>query len=70
MLSAAREARVLGGDIPFLFEKLEVYQKALAFAERVSTLTEPFARGHWYLADQLTRVRAAPRTVPTEAPLR
>jgi len=55
LLSAAREARVLGGDIPFLFEKLEVYQKALAFAERVSTLTEPFARGHWYLADQLNR---------------
>jgi four helix bundle protein len=41
--------------MPFLFEKLEVYQKALAFAERVSTLTSGFPRGSWYLADQLNR---------------
>jgi four helix bundle protein len=41
--------------MPFLFEKLEVYQKALAFAEHVSALTEHFPRGHWYLADQLNR---------------
>ena len=41
--------------MPFLFEKLEVYQKALTFAERVSALTEHFPRGHWYLADQLNR---------------
>jgi four helix bundle protein len=39
----------------FLFEKLAVYQRALAFAERVSTLTEHFPRGHWYLADQFNR---------------
>jgi four helix bundle protein len=39
----------------FLFEKLEVYQKALAFAERVSGLTADFPRGSWYLADQLNR---------------
>ncbi len=39
----------------FLFEKLEVYQKAVTFAERVSSLTEEFPRGHWYLADQLNR---------------
>jgi four helix bundle protein len=41
--------------MPFLFEKLEVYQKALAFAERVSTLTAGFPRGSWYLTDQLNR---------------
>jgi len=39
----------------FLFEKLEVYQKALAFAERVSNQTTDFPRGSWYLADQLNR---------------
>ena len=41
--------------MPFLFEKLEVYQRALAFAGRVSTLTADFPRGCWYLADQLNR---------------
>ncbi len=41
--------------MPFLFEKLEVYQKALTFAERVSTVTVEFPRGSWYLADQLNR---------------
>jgi len=41
--------------MPFLFEKLEVYQRALAFAERVSGLTGDFPRGSWYLADQLNR---------------
>ncbi|UCC69812.1 MAG: four helix bundle protein [Armatimonadota bacterium] len=39
----------------FLFEKLAAYQRALAFAERCSSLTEGFPRGHWYLADQLNR---------------
>jgi len=39
----------------FLFEKLEVYQKAVTLAERVSSLGEQFPRGHWYLADQLNR---------------
>lgn len=39
----------------FLFEKLRIYQQALAFAEQVSTLTGSFARRNWYLADQLNR---------------
>ena len=39
----------------FLFEKLEVYQKALALAERVAGLTAGFPRGCWYMADQLNR---------------
>jgi len=41
--------------MPFLFEKLEVYQKALTLSERVSSLTEKFQRTHWYLADQINR---------------
>jgi four helix bundle protein len=41
----------------FLFEKLAVYQKAVAFAQRVSALTTDFPRGCWYLADQLNRAR-------------
>jgi len=39
----------------FLFEKLEVYQKALNFAEHISALTSDFPRGCWFLADQLNR---------------
>jgi four helix bundle protein len=39
----------------FIFEKLEVYQKAVAFADQVSRLTADFPRGHWYLADQFNR---------------
>jgi four helix bundle protein len=41
--------------MPFLFEKLTVYQKSLDIAERISTLTESFPRGSWSLADQLNR---------------
>jgi four helix bundle protein len=39
----------------FLFEKLQVYQRALSFAERISELTSDFPLGSWYLADQLNR---------------
>jgi len=31
--------------MPVLFEKLEVYQRVVAFAERVSNLTASFPRG-------------------------
>jgi four helix bundle protein len=44
-----------GGRVAFLFEKLEVYQKALSLAERVSSLTEHFPRNQWYLSDQFNR---------------
>lgn len=37
------------------FEKLIVYQKALAFADAVCTLTKTFPRGYFFLADQLNR---------------
>jgi len=39
----------------FLFENLEVYQKAVAFAEDIGNLTEGFPKGNYYLVDQLNR---------------
>jgi four helix bundle protein len=39
----------------FAFEKLIVYQKAVAFADTVYTLTREFPRGYFFLADQLNR---------------
>ena len=39
----------------FAFEKLLVYQKAVAFADSVCTLTRSFPRGYFFLADQLNR---------------
>ncbi|MGC9455180.1 MAG: four helix bundle protein [Phycisphaerae bacterium] len=39
----------------FAFEKLQVYQKAIAFADAVCTLTKGFPRGYFFLADQLNR---------------
>jgi four helix bundle protein len=39
----------------FVFEKLIVYQKAVAFAGDVCTLTRGFPRGYFFLADQLNR---------------
>jgi four helix bundle protein len=39
----------------FTFEKLLVYQKAVAFADHVCTLTRDLPRGYFFLADQLNR---------------
>lgn len=39
----------------FMFENLQVYQKAVDFADRVAVLTESFPRGYYYLVDQLNR---------------
>jgi len=39
----------------FTFEKLKVYQKTVAFADAVCTLTKGFPRGYLFLADQLNR---------------
>lgn len=39
----------------FMFENLQVYQKAVDFADQVSVLTEAFPRGYYFLADQLNR---------------
>ena len=41
--------------MPFLFEKLDVYRKAVDFAHEIGLLTESFGRGSGYLADQLRR---------------
>ncbi|MHC4075795.1 MAG: four helix bundle protein [Planctomycetota bacterium] len=39
----------------FMFENLEVYQKAIDFAEQITSLTEQFPRGYYFLTDQLNR---------------
>jgi len=39
----------------FLFENLDVYQKAIAFADEISDLTDSFSRGNFYLTDHLNR---------------
>lgn len=39
----------------FMFESLQVYQKAVDFADRIATLTESFPRGYYFLTDQLNR---------------
>lgn len=39
----------------FMFENLQVYQKAVDFADRISVSTESFPRGYYYLVDQLNR---------------
>jgi four helix bundle protein len=48
-----------GSQVPppgmFLFETLDVYQKALDLAERAARLASRFGRGQWHLADQLNR---------------
>ncbi|MFB3919755.1 MAG: four helix bundle protein [Candidatus Velamenicoccus archaeovorus] len=39
----------------FIFEKLDVYRKAVDFADKICELTKDFAKGNYYLADQLNR---------------
>ena len=39
----------------FMFENLEVYQKAVTFADQVAALTENFPRGYGFLGNQLNR---------------
>ena len=46
----------------FMFEKLQVYQKSVDFADRVSALTESFPRGYGFLADQLNRASLSTAT--------
>lgn len=41
--------------MPFAFEKLIVYQKAVTFADATCSLTKGFPRGYFFLADQLNR---------------
>jgi len=39
----------------FAFEKLQVYQKAITFADAVCTITRDLPRGYFFLGDQLSR---------------
>ena len=39
----------------FVFEKLEVYQKAVDLAEQIISLTEQFPKGFYFLTNQLNR---------------
>jgi hypothetical protein len=60
-----------------MFENLQVYQKAVDFADRIATHIESFSRGYYFLADQLScpsrrppkknaiRIRSSPATRPT-----
>ncbi|MEX0677905.1 MAG: four helix bundle protein [Pirellulales bacterium] len=41
--------------MPFAFEKLQVYQKAISFADEICTLTRDLPRGYFFLADQHNR---------------
>ena len=41
--------------MPFMFENLEVYQKAVDFADHIAEMTEGFTRGYGFLVDQLNR---------------
>jgi hypothetical protein len=38
-----------------MFENLQVYQKAVAFAVAIHSLTKGFRRGHLFLAGRLNR---------------
>ena len=42
-------------SVSFAFEKLIVYQKAVAFADACCSLTKGLPRGYFFLADQLNR---------------
>jgi four helix bundle protein len=39
----------------FAFEKLQVYQKAITFADGICTITRELPRGYFFLGDQLSR---------------
>ena len=41
--------------MPFMFENLQVYQKAVDLADRIASLAEGFPRGYYFLVDQLNR---------------
>lgn len=49
------KGRRLDVQWPFMFEKLEVYQKAVNLADEVAKLTEAFPRGYGFLVNQLNR---------------
>ena len=42
-------------EVTFSFEKLQVYQKSVDFADTICSHTEQFSRGYGFLANQLNR---------------
>ena len=50
----------------FMFEKLDVYQKAVDFADQAASITEQFPRGYGYLSDQLNRAALSIAANPAE----
>jgi four helix bundle protein len=41
--------------MPFMFENLQVYQRAVDLADRIAARSETFPRGYYFLTDQLNR---------------
>lgn len=41
--------------MPFMFENLQVYQRAVDFADKVAELSKDSPRGFYFLVDQLNR---------------
>lgn len=39
----------------FIFENLDVYQKAVDLIHQIASLTETFPRGYYFLSDQVNR---------------
>lgn len=56
----------LGTLTAFLFENLQVYEKAVGLADNVAGLTESFPRGYYFLVDQLTRAALSVATNPAD----
>ena len=52
--------------MPFMFEKLEVCQKPVDFADEIATLTDGFPRGYSFLVGQLNRAALSIATNPAE----
>jgi hypothetical protein len=50
--------------LAFMFENLQVYQKAVDLADRIASLTETFPRGYYFLVDQLNRAALSINPVP------
>jgi len=45
----------------FMFENLDVYRKAVDFADEITSVTAEFPRGFYFLADQLNRAALSDR---------
>jgi four helix bundle protein len=48
-----------GTPMAFMFENLQVYQKAVDFADETASLSETFPGGYYFLVEQLNRAALA-----------